>query len=109
MDNILGKRIKELRLEINLNQSEFANILNIRNTTLSQYENGINIPNDDMKIKIADYFNVSVDYLLGRSDNRNYKDEIIANAFHQVSTDGLSQEDIDFVKAMVEQLKNKKK
>ncbi len=35
MDNILGKRIKALRLEINLNQSEFANILNIRNTTLS--------------------------------------------------------------------------
>jgi repressor LexA len=68
MENILGKRIKTLREEKDLSQLDFAKILNINNSTLSQYEAGNRIPSDDIKIKIADYFNVSVDYLLGRND-----------------------------------------
>lgn len=108
MKNILGLRIKELRLEKNLNQTEFAKILNIGNTTLSQYENGINTPNDDMKIKIADFFDVSVDYLLGRTDDRKSKEVIYSSGFHNLSTDGLSEEDIDMIKSMIERLKKKK-
>lgn len=69
--NILGKRIKQLREEKGLNQVEFAKLISISNTTLSQYETGQRIPSDDIKIKIADYFNVSTDYLLGRTDKRN--------------------------------------
>lgn len=70
-NNILGKRIELLRNENNLNQLELAKILNIGNTTLSQYESGKRIPSDDIKLKIADYFNVSLDWLLGKSDIRN--------------------------------------
>jgi transcriptional regulator with XRE-family HTH domain len=66
----LGMRIKELRKENSITQKELAKILNIQNTTLSQYENDINEPNDNIKIKIADYFNVSIDYLLGRTDKK---------------------------------------
>ena len=106
--NILGEHIRELRIEENLNQKEFAKILNVQNTTLSQYENGINIPSDEMKIKIGDFFDVSIDYLLGRSDNRK-PDEIYSNVFHSISDDGLTKEDIDIVKAMIEQLKKKNK
>ncbi|QNU68106.1 helix-turn-helix transcriptional regulator [Ruminiclostridium herbifermentans] len=69
--NILGKRIKKLREKNNLNQLEFSKILNISNTTLSQYEAGNRTPNDEIKEKVADYFNVSVDYLLGRTENSN--------------------------------------
>lgn len=69
MNNELGKRIKSLREESELSQLELAKILNISNSTLSQYEAGNRIPGDDIKNKIADYFNVSVDFLLGRTDD----------------------------------------
>ena len=69
MNNNLGKRIKFLREQKELSQLELAKILNISNSTLSQYEAGNRVPGDDIKNKIADYFNVSVDYLLGRTDD----------------------------------------
>ena len=71
MISILGNNIKYLREKNNLSQKELANILNIANSTLSQYESGDRVPSDDIKIKIADYFNVSLDYLLGRTSNPN--------------------------------------
>jgi transcriptional regulator with XRE-family HTH domain len=74
--NILGKRIKRLREKNNLNQLEFSKILNISNTTLSQYEAGNRTPSDVIKEKVADYFNVSVDYLLGRTEKCNSEVEI---------------------------------
>ena len=43
--------------------------LNISQNTVSRYENGIREADYDMLITLADYFNVSVDYLLGRTDN----------------------------------------
>ncbi|WP_084331275.1 helix-turn-helix domain-containing protein [Ruminiclostridium cellobioparum] len=67
--NILGNNIRKLREKYELTQIEFAKILNISNTTLSQYESGNRIPNDEIKLKIADYFKVSLDYLLGREIN----------------------------------------
>ncbi|EMS72347.1 helix-turn-helix domain-containing protein [Ruminiclostridium cellobioparum] len=67
--NILGNNIRKLREKYELTQIEFAKILNISNTTLSQYESGNRIPNDEIKLMIADYFKVSLDYLLGREIN----------------------------------------
>lgn len=61
----IGSRIKSLREKKNLAQFELASILKIGNSTLSQYETGARTPSDDMKIAIANYFDVSVDYLLG--------------------------------------------
>lgn len=69
--NTLGKRIKSLREDKGLNQLELAKILNISNTTLSQYETGQRIPSDEVKIQIAEYFNTTTDYLLGRTDKKN--------------------------------------
>lgn len=62
---MIGNRIKGLREEKRMSQLELAKALNISNTTLSQYENGLRTPSDEIKIKIANYFNVSIDYLLG--------------------------------------------
>ena len=74
-NNIIGKRIKKLRENKNLNQLEFSKILNISNTTLSQYEAGNRTPSDEIKEKVADYFNVSVDYLLGRTEKYSIEAE----------------------------------
>lgn len=66
----LGTRIRHLREESGMTQLAFAKILNISNSTLSQYESGDRIPSDDMKIRIADHFQVSMDYLLCRTDQK---------------------------------------
>ncbi|MDO7787901.1 helix-turn-helix domain-containing protein [Desulforamulus aquiferis] len=67
--SVLGKRIKHLREEKGLNQIELAKLLNISNTTLSQYENGQRVPSDEIKIKLAEVFDTTTDFLLGRTDN----------------------------------------
>ncbi len=64
---ILGQRIKHLREQNGLSQIELAQKLNISNSTLSQYESGTRAPSDDIKLKLASYFQVTVDYLLGAS------------------------------------------
>ncbi|WP_432662550.1 helix-turn-helix transcriptional regulator [Wukongibacter baidiensis] len=74
--SILGDRLKKLRKDKKITQKELAKILNIQNTTLSQYENGVNEPNDEMKVKIADYFGVTIDYLLGRSNVKQINADI---------------------------------
>ena len=65
-----GQRIRSLRESKRINQKEFAEILHISNSTLSQYESDTRVPSDEIKIKIADYFNVSIDYLLGQQVTR---------------------------------------
>ena len=75
-----GNRLKALRENHNLSQKEFANILNIANSTLSQYESDKRVPSDEVKIQIAKYFNVTTDYLLGnetknKEQNSQDKDE----------------------------------
>ena len=75
-----GNRLKALRENHNLSQKEFANILNIANSTLSQYESDKRVPSDEVKLQIAKYFNVTTDYLLGnetknKEQNSQNKDE----------------------------------
>jgi len=72
----LAERIKQLRTENELTQEEFGKIFGIVKSTVSLYESGKSTPDDTLKRKIAEYFNVSLDYLMGVSDVRNpYKDE----------------------------------
>lgn len=62
----MGQRIAALRKERNMSQSETAKRLNISTSTLSMYETGNREPNNEILSKIADFFSVSTDYLLGR-------------------------------------------
>lgn len=64
-------RLKELRRQRNISQLKLATDLNVNQNTVSRYENGQREPGIGDLIKIADYFNVSVDYLLERTDNPN--------------------------------------
>lgn len=61
-------RIKEIRLSRNIKQIELAKELKIAQGTLSTWETGKYEPDNESLKKLADYFNVSVDYLLGRTD-----------------------------------------
>lgn len=62
-------RLKELRKKYGISQSELASILNISQSNISRYENGDRKVDYKTLIKIADYFYVSIDYLLERTDN----------------------------------------
>lgn len=69
--SILSERIKLLREELNLTQFQLAEKLGIATSSISQYESGDRIPSDDIKIKLAKFFDVSLDFLMGLSDIRN--------------------------------------
>lgn len=72
MENILGKRIESERIRLGLNQIELAKRLNLSSSaSISQYESGDRIPSDDIKLKMCEIFNCSLDYLMGKSDIRN--------------------------------------
>ena len=60
-----GSRLSELRKDRGLTQKDLAKILSVSENSISLYERNIITPDDNMKIKIAKYFNVSLDYLLG--------------------------------------------
>lgn len=72
MDNILGKRIELERNKLGLNQIELAKKLNLSSSaSISQYESGDRIPSDDIKLRMCEVFNCSLDYLMGKSDIKN--------------------------------------
>ncbi len=67
------ERIRDLREDKDITQAEMAKYLFIKQTTYSKYERGtINIPVDTL-IRLADYFDVSLDYLVGRTNEREWK------------------------------------
>jgi transcriptional regulator with XRE-family HTH domain len=68
---MFGKRIKELRKKKGLTQKSLASYLGISDRAIGYYENEQRTPPPDILQKIADFFDVSVDYLLGRTDKRN--------------------------------------
>ena len=66
----LNENIKRLRMARGLNQVEFARTLCVTKQCVSNWENDNVVPSIDMLCKIADFFGVSTDYLLGRSERR---------------------------------------
>ncbi len=65
---MIYKRIRDLREDNDLTQQNLADELHINRRTYSAYENGINSMTPETLIKIAKFYNVSVDYLLGLTD-----------------------------------------
>lgn len=66
-----SQRMRELRKEKNITLEKLAEMLKTTKATLSRYENGKRIPNIEFVEELAKIFNVSVDYLLGKTDIRN--------------------------------------
>jgi DNA-binding helix-turn-helix protein len=89
-------RLKKLRLEKNESLESIAKILNVTLQTISNYENEKREMTPNTILKLAEYFNVSTDYLLGKSDIRNPEEQIKQEfefAYHK-EMEGLSDEEI---------------
>lgn len=67
---LFHERLKSLREDKDLTQLEVAEALNITRTALANYENAIREPNLSLLVKMADYYNVTLDYLLCRTNLR---------------------------------------
>lgn len=82
---MLGTRLKALRNERKLTQKQLAEKINVTHVSISGYESGNRTPDTDTLQRIADFFEVSTDYLLGRTDNpgnsQEDKDEAEFQAF----------------------------
>ena len=66
-----GQRLANLREEKGIYQKELAALLNVSPSTVSNYENDVHFPDIEILCKLADYFDVSTDYLLVRTDYRH--------------------------------------
>lgn len=64
MNSLIGKRIKELRLSFNLTREELGQQLGVTYSAIAMYEQGNREPNIELIVKIAQIFNISIDYLL---------------------------------------------
>ena len=63
-----SKRLKELREKNSLTQRKLAQLLNTSHQAVGWWEQGRRFPGGESLIKIADYFNTSIDYLVGKLD-----------------------------------------
>lgn len=72
-----GERLRSLRLEKDMTQEDVASYFGLHKTRISQYELNKRQADDDMKKKLAEFFGVSLDYLMGNTDIRESADEIL--------------------------------
>ena len=108
---MFGDRLKELRTKRGITQFKFAKELNIATGTIGNWEVNSRTPDCTMLIKIADYFDVSLDYLLGREDyfgnyyNRDKHTSLSEKDQHMIELfRGLLPEMQNVVMNMVEEL-----
>lgn len=90
---MLSIRLKELRISHSLTQVDFAQKLSVTKQTVSNWENNNIQPSIDMLVKIADYFNISTDFLLGRETTM------------QINVEGLSTDEIAHINMIIKDLK----
>ena len=65
------RNLRGIREDKDIKQKDIAKYLNVSQNTYSQYETGVISLTADVLIKLADYYNVSIDYLLDRTNNPN--------------------------------------
>lgn len=90
---MLGEKIKVLRVARGINQIELANALGVTKQCISNWENDNIQPSIEMLIKIATFFNVTTDYLLGLENDR------------KISLNGLTEKQIAHIALLIDDLK----
>ena len=83
----MQNRIKDLREDRDLRQSDLAIATGIDQRTISNYETGKTNPDSDALIKLADFFGVSIDYLVGRKSFDSYTNEARIKLIEKIQRD----------------------
>lgn len=103
MNEFYHQRLKQLREDRALKQQELAKILGVRREVVAKWETGLQDIKTDYTLKIAQFFNVSSDYLLGLSDVSTYDTSMISAS----NCTGLSEKAINAIKSLTEEDKAK--
>ncbi len=107
---IIGARLKILRNELGLTQEELASKIGTvkGKSSIANYENGSNLPSDEVKLKMCEIFNCSLDYLMCKSNIRNYdkEEQEFRFAYHK-EMEGLSEEEIADALRFYKEMKKK--
>ena len=82
-----GEILMQLRQERHLSQAELGNVIFVSGGTISNYEKGVHYPDVEKLVALAEYFGVSIDYLLGRSRSRLSPD-VFDQTLHEETTVG---------------------
>ncbi|OQQ84898.1 helix-turn-helix domain-containing protein [Ligilactobacillus salivarius] len=101
---LLGLRIKKLRKEKGLRQSELATTLHVSQQAVGSWETGRTVPGADTLNVLADYFNVTTDYLLGRPEKKKEKQNVELTDDDIIMTyqgKELSDEDREIIKRLM--------
>jgi len=80
----LGTRLAQLRKAKGLSQEELARVLHLNQSTIAYYESGKKRPSYEVLQSLAEFFGVSIDYLLGRTDDPRTLDQITAEAERKI-------------------------
>ena len=104
---MFGTRLKILRTEKGLIQKELADLLKVSPSTIGMYERNQRDPDTETLRFLADYFNVTIDYLLGRTNYRNPDFQVAENSSSYL--EGLNDDEIEAVKNMIDVFKRNKK
>ena len=109
---MIGNRIKLLREELGLKQEELAKKMSVSPSSIGMYERNLREPNNELTLKFANFFDVSIDYLLGKSDLRNYEDiekEFYNKYIKDIETYGLTEDEIKDAIRLYKEIKYGKK
>lgn len=111
-----GERMKKLRLEKGITQEKLGNIVGVSDRVIGYYESDDRFPKDELILKkLADYFDTSVDYLLGRTEKNIWNEpmQIAASTRNGIDLADICDSDketlMNLFKIMKEKNKNRKK
>ncbi len=93
----IGEKITSLRKQAKLSQTDFAKAVSASRAIIGNYERNENTPSIDMIIKLADVFDVSVDFLLGSGENAKYDKSILKRMDDIENLDPETQEKLFFL------------
>lgn len=108
-------RLRDLRKALCMSQEELGKNFNLAKSTISQYELGKRTPDSIMLEKLADFFNVTVDYLLARSEIKNpyamdgsgVKESSLGNQYYLLDKSGFPEAAIEQIDEYIEFIKYK--
>ena len=95
--NTFSNILRQLRSEKNISTYKLADILHVSRSSISNYETGIRTPDYELLLEIANFFNVSIDYLLGRTSDRRTADQILEEYSVICDVKNLDKNQKDFI------------
>ena len=95
--NTFSNILRQLRSEKNISTYKLADILHVSRSSISNYETGIRTPDYELLVEIANFFNVSIDYLLGRTSDRRTDDQILEEYSVICDVKNLDKNQKDFI------------